>query len=73
MSDQPQATDESSLPNGLSNPARRALAGANIETLEQLAQHTEAEIKELHGIGPSAMDLLRSALAAKGLSFIDAK
>ena len=68
-----QAADESSLPKGLSNPARRALAGAGIENIEQLAQHTEAEIKELHGIGPSAMDLLRSALASKGLTFAGSK
>lgn len=68
-----QAADESSLPQRLSNPARRALAGASIENIEQLAQHTEAEIKELHGIGPSAMDLLQNALAAHGLSFADAK
>jgi uncharacterized protein YndB with AHSA1/START domain len=68
-----QAADESSLPRSLSNPARRALAGAGIENIEQLAQHTEAEIKELHGIGPSAMDLLQSALTARGLSFTDSK
>jgi uncharacterized protein YndB with AHSA1/START domain len=68
-----QAADESSLPKGLSNPARRALAGASIENIEQLAQHTEAEIVELHGIGPSAMDLLRNALAAHGLTFAHAK
>jgi uncharacterized protein YndB with AHSA1/START domain len=68
-----QAADESSFPKGLSNPARRALAGAGIENIEQLAQLTEAEIKELHGIGPSAMDLLRSALVSKGLTFAGSK
>jgi uncharacterized protein YndB with AHSA1/START domain len=68
-----QAADESSLPKGLSNPARRALAGASIENIEQLAQHSEAEIKELHGIGPSAMDLLRNDLEAHGLTFADSK
>jgi uncharacterized protein YndB with AHSA1/START domain len=68
-----QAANESSLPKALSNPARRALAGAGIENIEQLTQHTEAEIKELHGIGPSAMDLLRSALVSKGLTFAGSK
>jgi len=63
------SANESSLPKGLSNPAKRALAGAGIENIEQLAQHTEAEIKELHGIGPSAMDLLHSALVSKSLTF----
>ena len=65
-----QASDASSFPEGLSNPARRALAGADIENLEQLAQHSEAEISQLHGIGPSALELLRNALQASGLSFL---
>jgi uncharacterized protein YndB with AHSA1/START domain len=64
-----QAPDESTYPLGLSNPARRALAGAGIENLEQLAQHSEAEISQLHGIGPSALELLRNALQANGLTF----
>lgn len=61
----PSATD---LPK-LAAPAQRALAAANIQRLEQLTRFTEAEIKQLHGIGPNALDALRHALAAKGLSF----
>jgi hypothetical protein len=30
---------------------------------------SEAEIKQLHGIGPNAVAQLRRALAAQGLSF----
>ncbi|MBC7814210.1 MAG: DNA-binding protein, partial [Burkholderiales bacterium] len=41
--------------------------------LEQLAKVSEAEIKELHGIGPNALDALRKALVSKGLSFKDEK
>jgi hypothetical protein len=60
---------EHGLPPGLARPARRALAAAGIQYLEQLTTLTEAEIKRLHGIGPNALAQLRDALAAEGLSF----
>jgi predicted flap endonuclease-1-like 5' DNA nuclease len=60
---------ENDLPNGIGAPARRALIGAGYTRLEQLTAVSEAEIKQLHGVGPKAVDLLRSALAARGLSF----
>lgn len=59
----PIPTDE------LGAPARRALAGAGYETLEQLAGTDEATIGGLHGVGPSALETLRRALDAHGLSF----
>lgn len=59
---------ESDLPK-LAAPAQRALAAAGIQRLEQLTKFSEAEIKQLHGIGPNALDQLRSALIDKGLSF----
>jgi DNA-directed RNA polymerase alpha subunit len=55
----------------LAAPARRALAGAGYTRLEDLTQVTEAEVKELHGMGPNAMEALRNALAERGLSFRD--
>ena len=60
---------ESDLPMGLSNPARRALAEAGCWRLDQVAGLTEGEIKQLHGVGPKALDHLRRALGGKGLSF----
>jgi hypothetical protein len=60
---------ESDLPPGLAAPARRALDGAGITRLDQLARLSEAEVKALHGIGPNALAVLRRALAARGLSF----
>lgn len=45
------------------------IAGAGYTTVEQLADVSEARIKELHGIGPSALEVLRQALANQGLSF----
>lgn len=56
-------------PPGLSAPARRALAGAGIQTPEQLASHTERQLLALHGLGPAALESLRAARAAAGLSF----
>ncbi len=59
---------ESNLPK-LSAPAQRALAAAGIRRLAQLAKFTEDDIRRLHGIGPNALEQLRRALAAHGLSF----
>ena len=50
-------------------PAQRALQSAGIHSLEQLTQVTEAELSQLHGMGPNALGRLRQALAERGLSF----
>jgi hypothetical protein len=57
----------------LAQPARRALSGAGYTRLEQLTKISEAELKQLHGMGPKAMGHLRDALAANGLSFAEGK
>lgn len=62
------AKKESDLPK-LSAPAHCALAGAGIKNLRQVSRLSEKEIKELHGIGPNAINELRRALKARGLSF----
>ena len=59
------------LPAKLGAPAERALAGAGIKNLKQLTKFSEAEIKQLHGVGPNALGKLHKALAEKGLSFKD--
>ena len=66
-------TPESDLPAKLGAPAERALANAGIKNLKQLTKFTEAEIKQLHGVGPNAVGKLRQALAEKGLSFAEKK
>jgi len=66
------AQQESDLPK-LGAPAHRALAAAGIKSLDQLTRFSEAEIKQLHGIGPNALSKLRQALVARGLSFAKAK
>ena len=53
----------------LAAPARRALEGEGITTLEELTRFSESEILALHGIGPSSIPKLRSVLEAEGLSF----
>lgn len=61
--------EESDLPTELARPARRALAQAGYRRLDQLTGVGEADLKQLHGIGPKALDQLRRALDARGLSF----
>jgi predicted RecB family nuclease len=55
--------------DGLSAPARRALQGAGVDSLKKLARHSEKDILALHGIGPSAIPVLRAALKSAGLAF----
>jgi len=57
--------------DGLSAPARRALADAGYTRIEQFTKLSEAEVGRLHGMGPKGVELIRRALAAKGLSFSD--
>ncbi len=61
--------NQSDLPR-LASPARRALAGAGITNLAQLAGMSEADLLRLHGIGPNAIQALRQALQEQGLSFL---
>jgi hypothetical protein len=57
------------LPAGLARPALRALAGAGITRTAHFKKITEAELKQLHGMGPKAIELIRQALADAGLAF----
>ena len=61
--------NDSDLPEGLPAPARRALAQAGFIRIQQFTDLTEAQVSQLHGMGPKAIDLIRLALAAKGLTF----
>lgn len=61
------------LPAKLGAPAERALAAAGIKNLKHLTKFSEAEIKQLHGVGPNALGKLRQALAESGLAFADGK
>ncbi len=62
----------STLPK-IAAPAQRALQSAGITTLQQLTEVTEAELLQLHGMGPNALGKLREALKANGLSFRESR
>jgi hypothetical protein len=53
----------------LSAPARRALEREGVVTLERLSQYSEKEVLQFHGMGPSSLPKLRSALKAADLTF----
>ncbi len=63
--------EKDDLPPGLAKPARRALTRAGYSRLDQFTKLSEEEVLQLHGMGPKALDQIRRALAAKGLSFAD--
>jgi uncharacterized protein YdhG (YjbR/CyaY superfamily) len=50
-------------------PAMRALEAAGYTHLEQLTKVSEAQLGQLHGMGPKALGILREALKENGLSF----
>lgn len=65
----PKAKPAGDFPEGLSAPAHRALAGAGITRLAQLAKWREADLLKLHGLGPKGIRTLKAALQARGLTF----
>ena len=60
---------DSDFLHGLPSPARRALAQAGYTRIEQFTKLSEAEVSQLHGMGPKALEQIRLALATKGLSY----
>jgi hypothetical protein len=62
------ATDDPKVWNGLrvKSPAKRALLGAGLHTLDDVAQWRRDELAALHGVGPRALELIDAALAATG-------
>jgi hypothetical protein len=62
------SADDAGLPSGLGAPATRALLAAGYTDLDRLDGVPEAELSQLHGVGPKALRRLREALDARGLS-----
>jgi hypothetical protein len=60
--DQMTASIKEHFPAGLAQPALRALAGAGYSRLDDLRKVKEADLLQLHGMGPQALEILRSAL-----------
>ena len=61
----PHSSDD--LP-AIGKPALRALNAIGIRTLAEVALRSEAELAALHGVGPKAIGILKSALAQRGAS-----
>jgi hypothetical protein len=58
------------FPQGLAKPALRALANAGFKQLSDLRRIRESDLAKLHGIGPNAVRVLRSALDQSHRSFL---
>lgn|GEM_PF-2610487 len=69
MPNRKRTTQQSVWPARLSQPAVTALEAAGITCLEDLAQRTERDIANLHGMGPKGIRILKEELAARSLSF----
>ena len=54
-------------------PALRALDAVGVIKLGDIAKFSEAELLALHGMGPKAVGILKSALQSKGLLLADGK
>ncbi|MBC2933121.1 hypothetical protein [Nocardioides sp. zg-1228] len=59
------------LPRSIGAPATRALRGAGLTTLEQVATRSADELAAMHGVGPMAITRLAEALAERDLAFAD--
>jgi hypothetical protein len=53
----------------LPKPAQRALLNNGIHTIADFSRRRMEEVKELHGIGPSAIPVLKQALRKNGSAF----
>ncbi|WKZ43521.1 MAG: DUF1801 domain-containing protein [Anaerolineales bacterium] len=62
----------SDLPN-IGAPATRALEHQGYTTLKQLTKLSEAQLLQMHGVGPKAIRILKETFKAKGLSFKESK
>ena len=59
------------FPAGIAAPALRALAGANLCSLEALTRVTEPELSQLHGMGPKAIGILKQAMIEQDVNFAE--
>ncbi|WP_317896568.1 RNA polymerase alpha subunit C-terminal domain-containing protein [Aurantibacillus circumpalustris] len=60
---------ESGFLSLLSAPARRALEGNGITSLNRLSEFSEKEILKFHGLGRASLPVLNKALKGVKLSF----
>ncbi|MGN5239054.1 hypothetical protein [Rhodococcus sp. SJ-3] len=60
----------SDLPTSIGKPATRALLGAGVVTLDDVAARSKAELAALHGVGPKALRILAEVLQERGRGFV---
>jgi len=65
-------TPEVDLPKDIGAPATRALVAAGYTRLAQFANVPLAELRQLHGVGPSALTRLQKALEQRNIVSADA-
>ncbi|WP_052809529.1 helix-hairpin-helix domain-containing protein [Streptomonospora alba] len=63
--------EESEFPSSIGKVARRELAVHGLTRYAQLADRSERELLDIHGVGPKAIRILREELRLRGLSFRD--
>lgn len=63
------SASEPRFPAGVAQPAVRALASIGVTKVEQLSKHRESDVAALHGMGPKALGILKTALKTQGKSF----
>lgn len=56
---------------GLAAPARRALDAAGIRRIADLGRWREADLAEMHGLGPAALRRIANAMATHRVRFRD--
>lgn len=56
----------SELPYKIPAPALRALHAAGYLTLDEITKTTQAELLQLHGMGPKAVRIINEALVGSG-------
>lgn len=59
---------DTDFPHGIGKPAASALKHAGYFKLKQLTKLSEAELLQMHGVGPKAVRILKETMKEKGLS-----
>ena len=67
MAPQPQEPGRTPLPRGIAAPARRALAHAGVESLEQVVALGRRTLGRMPGVCPRTLAQLEDALDERGL------
>lgn len=57
------------IPAAIGKPALRALISAGLSNLEMISQVKESDVLALHGVGPKAIRILKSAMLEAGIDW----